>query len=81
MNIFIYYIKEVETLKNYLSEDNQELNITNLIKGYLQCMFLPSFSYRLNIVYQIIKEKLHHIQFFFCPPGPIERKNNFKAIR
>lgn len=68
--------KRVGTLGNYLSKriDNQHLNITKPIKGYLQCMFLSSFSYSLNIVYQIIKEKLHHVQFFFCPPGPNERK-------
>lgn len=43
-------------------------------------MFLSSFSYSLNIVHQIIKEKLHHVQFFFCPPVPNESKSNFKGI-
>lgn len=81
---FIYYMgkKRNGKLKNYLifqRKDNQDLHIPYLVKVYLQCMLLSAFSYSLNIVYQIIKEKLHHVQFFFCPPEPIKRKNNFRG--
>ena len=74
--------KSNRKLKNYLifqRKDNQDLDIPYLVKVYLQCMLLSAFSYSLNIVYQIIKEKLHHVQFFFCPPEPIKRKNNFRG--
>ena len=80
--VFIIWKKGKRKLKNYLifqRKDNQHLHIPYRVKVYLQCMLLFAFSYSLNIVYQIIKEKLHHVQFFFCPPEPIKRKNNFRG--